>query len=132
MGGVVLAMLNEHITLRPADARKARRTVRTRLLDAGLDDDHAAAIETIVGELLGAAIEAGLRGQVHLIVERFPLLTSVRLRCPQDVELMRDERFGMRDRVLERLTLAAGKRHNADGTTDLWAEVPRSDVGALR
>jgi hypothetical protein len=39
---------------------------------------------------------------------------------------LRDEPFRLRERVLQSLTLAFGSRRNADGTIDLWAEVPAS------
>ena len=52
----------------------------------------------------------------------FARLTSVRVRCPQNVDL-RDEPFGIRERVLQGLAFAWGKRTYADGSVDLWAEV---------
>ena len=116
-------MLDEPITLRPAEARRARATVRTRLAERGVDCEHIDVVEAVVAELLGATIESGVQGSARLMLESFPLLTSVRLRCSRDVEV-HDEPFGLRDRVLERLTTAAGKRANADGTTDLFAEIP--------
>jgi hypothetical protein len=117
-------MLDEPIILRPTDARRARTTVRKRMAERGIDNEHIAVVEAVVAELLGATIESGLQGSARLMLESFPLLTSVRLRCPRDVDV-RDEPWGLRDRVLERLTTAAGKRANADGTTDLFAEIPR-------
>lgn len=116
-------MLDEPITLRASETRRARRVVRERLAEHGIDADHIATVESVVAELLGASIESGVHGSVRLILDSFPLLTSVRLRCPRDVDL-RDDPFGLRDRVLEKLTTASGKRKNADGTTDLFAEIP--------
>src|SRR5262245_10986367 len=116
-------MLSETVKLRPADVRRARTTIAARLDDLGVDPEHVAAVKTVVPELLGSAVEAHLNGSLELSIELFPLLTSVRLRCPDDIELS-DDPFAVRDRVLERLTLAVGRRRNADGTADLWAEVP--------
>jgi hypothetical protein len=50
---------------------------------------------------------------------------SAPTRCAGPVDL-RDEPFRLRERVLQSLTLAFGNRRNADGTIDLWAEVPAS------
>ena len=116
-------MLDEPIQLRPSDARRARTNVRRRMSERGIDSAHIAIVESVVAELLGATIESGVQGSARLMLESFPLLTSVRLRCPRDVEV-RDDPFGLRDRVLEKLTTASGKRANADGTTDLFAEIP--------
>ena len=59
-----------------------------------------------------------------LTVELFPRLSSVRVHCPSNVEL-RDEPFGMRERVLRGFAFAWGKRSYTDGSVDLWAEVAR-------
>jgi hypothetical protein len=117
-------MMNEQITLRATDARRARSSVRRRLTEYGAAREHVIAVEAVVGEFLATCNEAGLVGHAHLIIETFPLLTSVRLRCSRDVTIT-DDPFGLRARVLERLTTTSGKRTNADGTTDLFAEVPR-------
>ncbi len=115
-------MLNEDIKLRPGGARKARAWIRRRLADLGVDEDHILAIELVVAELMAAALQAGQEGSIRLSLELFPLLTSVRLRCPHHLELGDDE-VALRDRMLGRLTVAVGERHNTDGTFDLWAEV---------
>jgi hypothetical protein len=117
-------VLNEQITLRPAHVRKARVAVRDRLAKLGCEAEHTLAVETVVGELLGTVIESGSTGTVELKVEHFPLLTSVRLQCPHDAQL-RDDPFGLRERVLERLTVAVGTRRTLDGRAELWAEIPR-------
>jgi len=104
--------------------RRARTLVRERLDDLGYEAEHRRAVESVVAELLGAVVESGCTGSVELSVERFPLLTSVRLRCPPGLEL-RDDPFRLRERVLERLTVAVGQRRNPDGIAELWAEVPR-------
>jgi hypothetical protein len=119
-------MLLETITLRPQHVRKARVAVRDRLTRLGCDAEHSRAVETVVAELLGAVVEAGNKGTVQLSVERFALLTSVRLRCPPGAQL-RDDPFGLRERVLERLTVAVGRRSNTDGGAELWAEIPRAN-----
>ncbi len=74
--------------------------------------------------MLGATLQSGVRTPVTLSVELFARLTSVRVRCPGDVEL-RDDPFGMRENVLQGLAFAWGKRSYADGSVDLWAEVAR-------
>jgi hypothetical protein len=125
-------MLNEDIKLRPGSARKARALLRRRLADLGVDGDHILSIELVVAELVAAAVEqegAAQQGAGRLSLELFPLLTSVRLRCPHDVELV-DEPFALRDRMLGRLTVAVGRRRNTDGTVDLWAEVAHPVVRA--
>jgi hypothetical protein len=53
----------------------------------------------------------------------------VRVRCPHNVDL-RDEPFGIRERVLQGLAFAWGKRTYADGSVDLWAEVANPSVHA--
>ena len=125
-------MLNEDIKLRPGSARKARALLRRRLADLGVDGDHILSIELVVAELVAAAVEregSAQHGAGRLSLELFPLLTSVRLRCPHDVELV-DEPFALRDRMLGRLTVAVGRRRNTDGTVDLWAEVAHPVVRA--
>ena len=118
-------MLDEHVMLRPAHVRKARRIVRNRLLDVGYRDDDVAAVESVVAELLATVVESGRHTSVRLTITSFPLLTSVRLRVPGRVEPERDA-FGLRERVLERFTVATGLRQNDDATVDLWAEIPRT------
>ncbi len=116
--------LSRAFTVRPVEASRARSAVHRRLTEHALDSDHVVAVDMVVGELISAAIDADIRDRVVLTVEPFALLTSIRLRCPREIEL-RDDPFRLRERVLERLTLAFGRRRNADGTADLWAEVPR-------
>jgi hypothetical protein len=60
-----------------------------------------------------------------IMVDTFPRLHGVRLCGIKNVDLQ-DSPFHLRERVLHALTLAFGQRQNADGTTDLWAEVPRT------
>ncbi len=115
-------MLSEDFTLRSGAARTARASIRRRLADLGVDDDHVLAVELVVAELMAAAHEACRHGRTHLSLELFPLLTSVRLRCPSGVDLGADE-LALRERILGRLTVAVGRRPNVDGTVDLWAEV---------
>jgi hypothetical protein len=122
-------MLNQHIPLRPTHVRRARTAVRERLVELGCEPEHLVAIETVIAEFLAAVIESGCSGSVELSIERFPLLTSVRLRCPPGME-QRDDPLRLRERVLERLTVAVGERRNADGIAELWAEVPRPSWAA--
>ena len=78
-------MLNEDIKLRPGSARKARALLRRRLADLGVDGDHILSVELVVAELVATALEqegSAERASGRLSLELFPLLTSVRLRCP--------------------------------------------------
>jgi hypothetical protein len=105
--------------------REARRWLRAELeIDPRADRLHVEALESVATELLGAALESGVGRQLTLSVELFARLTSVRVRCPSDVDL-RDEPFGVRETVLQGLAFAWGKRSYADGSVDLWAEVAR-------
>jgi hypothetical protein len=122
-------MLSEDFTFRPGAARAARSAIRRRLAEHGVDEEHMLAVELVVAELVTAAYEACKKGAGHLSLELFPLLTSVRLRCPHDVELGDDE-LALRERMLGRLTVAVGRRRNLDGTVELWAEVAHPIVRA--
>lgn len=103
----------------------ARRAIRDRVGHAvRLEPVHLASLEVVASELLGAALETGRPGSLTLSVEFFPRLTSVRVHCPSRVEL-RDEPFGVRERVLEGFAFAWGRRDRADGSVDLWAEIAR-------
>jgi hypothetical protein len=105
--------------------RRARHWLRDQLdRDPRADRLHIEAVQTVANELLGATLEARVGRPVTLSVELFARLTSVRVRCPGDVDL-RDEPFGMRENVLQGLAFAWGKRIYADGSVDLWAEVAR-------
>lgn len=114
------------IRVAPASSqlRNVRRAVRAHLDGTRFDAEHIAAVEAVANELLGAAFDGDVRSGLVLSVEIFTLLTSVRVHCPGNVHL-RDEPFGMRDRVLEGFAFAWGKRTHADGSTDLWAELAR-------
>ena len=79
-------------------------------------------VAVVVGELLAAAYESGVRDAVIVSVERFPRVISVRVRSAERLRL-HDGAFQLREHVLHRVALAFGERQNADGTTDLWAEV---------
>jgi hypothetical protein len=105
--------------------RRARHWVLDELGgDARVDRTHVEAVQTVASELLGAALEAGIGRPLVLSVELFARLTSVRVRCPGDVDL-RDEPFGLRENVLQGLAFAWGKRVYANGSVDLWAEIAR-------
>jgi hypothetical protein len=105
--------------------RRARHWLRDELdHDPRADRWHIEAVQTVANELLTAALQAGIGKPLTLSVELFARLTSVRVRCPGDVDL-RDEPFGMRENVLQGLAFAWGKRTYADGSVDLWAEVAR-------
>ena len=104
--------------------RNARSAVRTHLGDEHYEPEQIHAIETVVSELLGAALDGGVREPLVLSVESFALLTSVRVHCSRNVQL-RDEPFGIRERVLGGFAFAWGKRRCTDGSVDLWAELAR-------
>ncbi len=104
--------------------RNARRVVRAHLGEEHLDPEHIGAVEAVVSELLGAAFDSGAHEQLMLSVESFALLTSVRVHCSTNVQL-RDEPFGIRERVLGGFAFAWGKRRHGDGSVDLWAELAR-------
>ncbi len=108
----------------PAQIPRARRALRRQLDRERVETDHVGAVEMVANELLGAAFENGIEEPLVLSVETFTLLTSVRVRCPRNVEL-RDEPFGMRERVLGGFAFAWGKRARDDGSVDLWAELAR-------
>ena len=114
------------IRVAPASSqlRNVRRAVRAHLGDERFDGEHIAAVEAVANELLGAAFDGGVRSGLVLSVETFTLLTSVRVHCPSHVQL-RDEPFGLRERVLEGFAFAWGKRIHHDGSVDLWAELAR-------
>jgi hypothetical protein len=103
----------------------ARRAVRAELRDRGVEEQDVVNVELVVGELLGAAHDSDVRSEMLVTIESFARLHSVRLCGIPNVDL-RDAPFHLRERVLHALTLSFGERRNADGTTDLWAEVPRS------
>jgi hypothetical protein len=126
-GKVHVAMMEKRFRLRPAEVHDARSFARSRLSDLGIDPDHVDAVDTVAGEFMALAGELGARDTVRLTIEPFHLLTSIRLRCSRHLSV-RDKPFGPRERILEKLTLAHGTRRNADGTEDMWAEVPRSSV----
>jgi hypothetical protein len=94
-------------------------------MDQGLDQRDVRNLELVVAELLGAAYDSNVESTLTILIETFAQLHSVRLRGKNDIDLAKDP-FHLRERVLHDVTLAFGQRRNADGTTDLWAEVPRS------
>jgi hypothetical protein len=104
--------------------RSARRAVRAHMDPARFDAEHIGAVEAVANELLGAAFDGGAKAGLVLSVETFTLLTSVRVHCPNLLHL-RDEPFGMRERVLEGFAFAWGTRIHANGSVDLWAELAR-------
>jgi hypothetical protein len=103
----------------------ARKTLRDELRAQGVDDDHVRTLELVVGELSGAAYDADVESPILITIETFARLHSVRLRGTRNVGLQQGDSFHLRERILQRLTLAFGERRNDDGTTDLWAEVAR-------
>jgi hypothetical protein len=113
------------ISPRSSQLRTTRRKLRCGLDSRfAADPAHYEALEIVANELLGAAFESGVRKSLILSVEMFARVTSVRVRCSGNVEL-RDEPFGVRERVLQGLAFAWGKRSYQDGSVDLWAEIAR-------
>ncbi|MGO9877245.1 MAG: hypothetical protein ACLPVY_25990 [Acidimicrobiia bacterium] len=105
--------------------RHIRRKLRDHLdTRRGVHPGHIRDVELVADELVGAAFESGIRKPLTLQVELLARLTSVRVCCPSSVEL-RDEPFGIRERVLHKLAFACGTRSYADGSVDLWAEIVR-------
>ncbi len=104
--------------------RTARSAVRTHLGREHYGGDEIRAVEAVVSELLGAALDGGEHDTLGLSVESFALLTSVRVHCSNNIQL-RDEPFGIRERVLGGYAFAWGKRRRDDGSVDLWAELAR-------
>ncbi|HEY1738487.1 MAG TPA: hypothetical protein VGI86_07245 [Acidimicrobiia bacterium] len=107
-----------------SELRSARRALRTNLDGERLGADHVGAVEAVANELLGAACAGDVTEELVLRVETFPRLTSVRVHCPRNVQL-RDDPFGVRERVLGGFAFAWGKRRHTDGSVDLWAELAR-------
>ena len=125
--GTAFAVIEIAVAASAEQISVARRALRERL-DHELDRAHVEALESVAGELLGAAVEGEVKKPLVLSVAVFARLTSVRVHCPSDVE-MGDEPLRMRERMLQGLALAWGKRRYGDGSVDLWAEVPRSMGG---
>jgi hypothetical protein len=112
------------VTPSSTQLRSVRRTLRARLNEETLGNEHVDAVEAVANELLGAAFDGGTKEQLVLRVESFARLTSVRVHCPKNLQL-RDEPFGMRERVLDGYAFAWGRRRRIDGSVDLWAELAR-------
>lgn len=110
---------------RPTELHEAREAVAAALADQGVAAKDADDVVAVVNELIGAARECGVTNPVSLTVVVYPLLTSVRVRCDQNVEL-RDKPFDVRERLIQRLAIAFGRRRREDGSVDLWAEIARS------
>lgn len=105
-----------------------RHEVRRRL-EPVVDPDHLLAVEMVTSELVSHAIDAGASSQVVVRVQPLRVLTSIRVRCPAPCDMGR-EIFALRERVLQRLTVAFGTRLGDDGSVELWAEVWRPDTTA--
>ncbi len=94
-------------------------------LAAELDEREVQTLELVVGELVAAAYDARLEAPVVVSIQSFPRLHSIRVRGAT-ASMLQEDPFHLRERVLQQLTLAFGQRRNPDGTTDIWAEVPRA------
>jgi hypothetical protein len=104
--------------------RSARSAVRTHLGREHYGAEEIRAVEAVVSELLGAALDGGVHEPLELSVESFALLTSIRVHCSRAIHL-RDEPFGIRERVIGGYAFAWGQRRREDGSIDLWAELAR-------
>jgi hypothetical protein len=104
--------------------RDARRAVRQRLARAGIEADHVVVVEEVAQELLVAVFDAGTSDPVILTVDPSRLLTHISVKTSTVVNV-RDEPFGLRERILAKLTLAYGQQQHPNGTVDVWATVPR-------
>jgi hypothetical protein len=117
-------MLEYTLRARQGELREARTLVGDTLRDQGIDSDHVNAVVLVVNELIAAALECDVKTPVRLTVAPYPQLISVRLQCDRNVEL-RDKPFDIRERLIQHLTIAFGRRRRDDGTVDLWAEIAR-------
>jgi hypothetical protein len=122
--GAVVKVCELTVSSEPSQITVTRRQLRELLRAADLETAHVSAVVAVANELLGAAMEASTRQPLTLSVELFTLLTSVRVRCPLGVSL-RDDPFGMRERILKGFAFAWDVRSRADGRVDLWAELAR-------
>jgi hypothetical protein len=109
---------------RVTELRRARLAVEDALRERGVDAGHAADVAAVVNELMGAACECGVAGELDVSIEIFALVTSVRLRCDERIEL-RDKPFDVRERLIQRIAVAFGRRRRSDGSFDVWAEIAR-------
>ena len=109
---------------RRGELHEARLAVADALVHQNVPAEHAADVVAVVNELIAAARECGVTNPVSLTVVVYPLLTSVRMRCDRNVEL-RDKPFDVRERLVQRLAIAFGRRRRDDGSVDLWAEIAR-------
>jgi hypothetical protein len=109
---------------RRSELREARTLVSDTLREEGIDSHHASTVVLVVNELIAAARECDVKTPVRLTVAPYPQLTSVRLQCDRNVEL-RDKPFDIRERLIQHLAIAFGRRRRDDGTVDLWAEIAR-------
>ena len=117
-------MIEIDVAPSPSQLRNVRGALRVGLEETRLENEHIEGILAVATELLGVALEGRVKGHLVLSVDTFTLLTSVRVHCPTQVQL-RDEPFGIRDRVLGGFAFAWGKRQHVDGSVDLWAELAK-------
>jgi hypothetical protein len=120
-----VAAASVSVTSLATEIRRARHEIRRAVAHETPDAVHVDAVVAVAHELLVLAYEHGVTKPVSVTVEPFALHTVVRLGCPDPLEIL-DDTFHVRERVLTALTIAFGERPNADGGTDLWAEVPRA------
>jgi hypothetical protein len=117
-------MLQIGVTSIGAQGREARQAVRERLAREGIEPDHVLVVEAVAHELLAAAFDSSVTEPVILTVEPSSAVTEICVRSRSAIDL-RDEPFGLRERILDTIALAYGLRPHADGTVELWAEVAR-------
>ena len=121
-------MLQIGVTSIAHQCRDARRAVRNRLARVGIEAEHVAIVEEIVQELLVAVFDSHVTDPIILTVTPSEDLTHVSVKAPSAIRL-RDEPFGLRERILDKLTVDHGQHLHANGNVDLWAAVARSGRG---
>ena len=117
-------MLQIGVTSVAHQCRDARRAVRHHLARTGIEADHVAIVEEVVQELLVAVFDSRVTEPIILTVTPSEDLTHVSVKAPRAIEL-RDEPFGLRERILDKLAADHGQQRHANGTVDLWAAVGR-------
>jgi hypothetical protein len=121
-------MLQIGVTSIAHQCRDARRAVRNRLAQAGIEADHVAIVEEVVQELLVAVFDSQVTDPIILTVTSSEDLTHVSVKAPRPVTV-RDEPFGLRERILDKLTVDHGQQCHANGSVDTWAAVARCGRG---
>jgi hypothetical protein len=118
-------MLQIGVTSVSRQCRAARRAIRDRLIQAGIEADHIVRVEQVTQELLVMVFDATFAEPLILTVEPGEAIIHVSVKTPTAVDIG-DDPFGIRDNLLDGLTLAHGQHRHANGTVDLWATIERA------